>query len=186
MKKFSAQTVVAIGIGTALFFVLGHFVKVPSPVPSTNIFVQYGLLAFFSVVYGPVAGALVGFIGHTLVDMAGGGPWWSWIIASAVFGLIMGFACKNTEPERGKIDKKVLVSFNVSQLVAHSVCWGVVAPLLDILWYSEPVEKVFSQGLVAGVANAVTTAIVGSVLCVAYSSMKVKADSSLPEKAAWK
>ena len=70
MKKFSVKTIVAIGIGAALFFVLGRFVAIPSPVPNTNISVQYGLLAFLAVVYGPVAGALIGFIGHTLIDFS--------------------------------------------------------------------------------------------------------------------
>ena len=37
MKKFSVKTIVAIGIGAALFFVLGRFVAIPSPVPNTNI-----------------------------------------------------------------------------------------------------------------------------------------------------
>lgn len=31
------KNVVAIGIGAALFFVLGRFVAIPSPVPNTNI-----------------------------------------------------------------------------------------------------------------------------------------------------
>ena len=33
----SIKTVVAVGIGAALFFVLGRFVAIPSPVPNTNI-----------------------------------------------------------------------------------------------------------------------------------------------------
>ena len=60
MKKFSVKTIVAIGIGAALFFVLGRFVAIPSPVANTTVSVQYGLLAFLAMVYGPVAGALVG------------------------------------------------------------------------------------------------------------------------------
>ena len=96
MKKFSVKTIVAIGIGAALFFVLGRFVAIPSPVPNTNISTQYGLLAFLSVVFGPVAGALIGLIGHALIDFSyGWGVWWSWVIASAVFGLLTGFATKN-------------------------------------------------------------------------------------------
>ena len=31
------KTFVAVGIGAALFFVLGRFVAIPSPVPNTNI-----------------------------------------------------------------------------------------------------------------------------------------------------
>ena len=73
MKKFSVKTMVAIGIGAALFFVLGRYVAIPSPVPNTTISVQYGLLAFMSVVYGPIAGALIGLIGHALIDFARAG-----------------------------------------------------------------------------------------------------------------
>ena len=54
------------------FFVLGRFVAIPSPVPNTTISVQYGLLAFMAVVYGPVAGALIGLIGHALIDFSYG------------------------------------------------------------------------------------------------------------------
>ena len=52
-----------------------------------------------------------------------------------------------------------------------------MAPVLDILIYSEPANKVFLQGLVGGLANIVTTAIVGTLLCVAYAAAKPKAGS---------
>ncbi len=177
MKKFSVKTIVAIGIGAALFFVLGRFVAIPSPVPNTSISVQYGLLAFMSVVYGPIAGGLMGFIGHTLIDLTYGSPWFSWIIASAVFGVLMGLAAKLLKLEESEMGKKGLIKFNLAQVIAHVICWGAVAPALDILMYQEPVEKLFAQGLMAGVSNAVTTAIVGSLLCVAYAATKTKAGS---------
>ena len=49
--------------------------------------------------------------------------------------------------------------------------------MLDILIYSEPLDKLFAQGLVAAIANAITTAIVGSLLCVAYAATRTKAGS---------
>ena len=88
MKKFSVKTVVAIGIGAALFFVLGK-IAIPSFVANTNISLQYAILAMFATLFGPIAGALIGFIGHTLIDATSYGPWWSWIIASAVVGAII-------------------------------------------------------------------------------------------------
>ena len=107
MKKFSVKTIVAIGIGAALFFVLGRFVVIPSPVPNTNIASQYGLLAFLSVVYGPIAGALIGLIGHALIDFSyGWGIWWSWVIASSVFGLITGFGAKLFKMGLDEMNKK--------------------------------------------------------------------------------
>ena len=178
MKKFSVKSIVAIGIGAALFFVLGRFVSIPSPVPNTNISVQYGLLAFLAVVYGPVAGALIGFIGHTLIDFSLGlGIWWSWVIASAVFGLLMGLSAKVLKMDEAQIGKKGLIKFNLAQVVCQLACWMVVAPVLDVYMMGEPWDKLIAQGLTAGIANAVTTAIVGSLLCVAYAATKTKAGS---------
>ena len=177
MKKFSVKTIVAIGIGAALFFVLGRFVSIPSPVPNTTINVQYGLLAFMAVVYGPIAGALIGLIGHALIDFSfGWGIWWSWVLASAAFGALMGIA-GTTRKLRKEIGKETILPFNVSQVICHILAWGAIAPALDIAIYQEPMEKLFAQGLMAGVGNAVTTAIVGTLLCVAYAAAKPKAGS---------
>lgn len=73
MKNTSIKTVVAIGIGAALFFVLGRFVAIPSGVPNTNISLQYAVLGLLAAMYGPLAGGLIGFIGHTLIDLSWGG-----------------------------------------------------------------------------------------------------------------
>jgi len=182
MKKFSVKTIVAIGIGAALFFVLGKFVAIPSPVPNTSITTQYGLLAFMSVVYGPIAGALIGFIGHMLIDFAAGwGIWWSWVIASGVFGLLVGIAAKVLKMDEANMGKKGLIKFNVAQFVSHIICWMAVAPVLDVYMMGEPWDKLISQGLMAGLGNAVTTAIVGSLLCVAYAATRTKAGSLTKE-----
>ena len=182
MKKFSVKSIVAIGIGAALFFVLGRFVAIPSPVPNVNICVQYGLLAFMSVVFGPVAGALMGLIGHALIDFSyGWGIWWSWVIASGVFALLMGFAAKVLKMNEAEMGKKGLVKFNIAQVVAHAISWIVVANALDVLMYSEPIDKIVAQSLFSTIGNAVTTAIVGSLLCIAYAATKTKAGSLTKE-----
>ena len=56
MKNSSIKTVVAVGIGAALFFVLGRFVAIPSGIPNTNISLQYAILGMLGGMYGPVAG----------------------------------------------------------------------------------------------------------------------------------
>ena len=182
MKKVSVRSIVAIGIGAALFFVLARFVSIPSPVANTSICLQYGLLAFVATVFGPIVGGLVGFIGHALHDLSWGSPWWSWIIASGVFGLLMGFSVKVLRINKDEIGKNGLIKFNIAQVVIHIICWCGIAPALDILIYNEPVEKLFAQGLMAAIGNAVTTAIVGSLLCVAYAATKPRAGSLSKEE----
>lgn len=175
MKKLSVKSVVAIGIGAALFFVLGK-ISIPTPVPNTYISLQYAIQAVFATLFGPIAGLFIGFVGHTLIDATSYGPWWSWIIASAFAGLVIGVGTMKMNIDEG-IDTKKIVRFNVAQAIAHLVSWGLVAPCLDILIYSEPIEKLFAQGLVAGISNVLTTGIVGTLLLVAYAKTIVKRGS---------
>ena len=170
MKKISVKMIVATGIGAALFFVLGRFVAIPSVVPNTNLCIQYGLLAFIAAVFGPIAGAFAGFIGHTIIDASWGGTiWWSWVIASAVFGCLTGLLSSRLKIDEGEFGVKSILFFNLAQIVAHAVSWILIAPVLDILLFKEPANKVFIQGAVGAGLNILTTAVVGTILCVAYA-----------------
>lgn len=173
MKKFSVKSIVAIGIGAALFFVLGRFVAIPSPIPNVSITIQYGLLAFLATLFGPIVGCLAGFIGHFFIDLSWGwGVWWSWVITSGVFGILCGLAAKKVNLEDGVFGKKDFVRFIISVVLGHLLCWALVAPVLDIVIYAEPANKVFVQGLVSAASNIVTTLIVGGILCFAYAKAK--------------
>ena len=170
MKKNSIKTVVAVGIGAALFFVLGRFVAIPSGIPNTNFCVQYAVLGMLATMYGPVAGALIGFIGHTLIDLSwGGSPWWSWVIASTVVGAVAGFVGQKIKLNEGVFGKKEIAIFAIGNVIANAISWLVVAPVLDVLMYAEPVNKVFAQGAMAATVNSLTAVVVGALLCIAYS-----------------
>lgn len=174
----SIKTIVAIGIGSALFVILGRFGSIPSGVPNTNIETAYALLALMAILYGPVAGVLIGFIGHTLKDaIFYGSPWFSWVIASAVVGLIIGLAAGKIRIHDGEFGNKELIRFNIFQIAANAVAWFAIAPVLDILIYAEPADKVFVQGLVAGAANIVTVAVIGTLLAVGYAKTRTKKGS---------
>ena len=177
MKKFSVKTVVAIGIGAALFFVLGK-IAIPSFVANTNISLQYAILAMFATLFGPIAGALIGFIGHALIDLSwGGSPWWSWVITSAFVGVLIGMFAKKLNVQEGVFDKTKTAIFAIANVAAHVIGWVVVAPVLDILIYAEPVKKVFAQGVFAAISNTITGVIVGGLLIVAYTKTIAKKGS---------
>ena len=110
-KTSPTTAVVATGIGAALFFVLGRFLVIPTPIPNTTINIQYALLAVFALLYGPVVAGLMGLIGHFLIDATSYGPWWSWIVASAVAGLIMGLMMLKDNVQDGPINSGGLGTF---------------------------------------------------------------------------
>ena len=169
----SIKPVVAVGIGAALFFVLGRFVAIPSPVPNTNISLQYAVLALLAALYGPI-----GFIGHPLIDLSwGGSPWWSWVIASAFVGVVVGLFSKKLNLQEGEFSKKQVAFFALANIVAHLLAWILVAPVLDIAIYAEPVKKVFAQGAFAAVSNSITAVVVGGLLVLAYTRTIAKKGS---------
>ncbi len=176
--KVTTKTIVATGIGAAIFMLLFMYVKIPSPVPETSFQTAYGLSAFFATLFGPIAGALISFIGHALSDAVQyGSPWWSWVIASGVSGFIFGFAFKRTKVEEGEFKGKDILTFNVIQIIGNLVSWVVVAPVLDILIYQEPVNLVFTQGITAAIMNIISAGVIGTLLLVAYAATRTKKGS---------
>ena len=180
MNKSTTKLVVATGLGAALFMVLFMFVKVPSPVPETNFQIAYGVQAFFATLFGPVCGFLIGFIGHAVSDATQyGSPWWSWVVASGLMGLIVGLASKKLayKVEEGQFGKKEILTFAVYCLVASVLCWLVVAPVLDIVVYSEAANSVFAQGVIAAIMDFVSAFVVGLVLLKAYAATRTQKGS---------
>ena len=173
-QAFSIKDVVAIGVGAALFVVIA-MIPIPAPAPNTSIQVQYALQALFSVVFGPIVGFLMGLIGHAIKDAMSGNLWWTWIISS---GFFVGFFRKQIGELKGEVTKKELLVFNVVQIVANLVIWGLIAPVGDVMIYKESANKVFLQGVVAGSVNALVVAIAGSLLLIAYARTQTK-DGSL-------
>ena len=137
----------AIGIGTALFVVLTN-VQVPFMIiPNTALQSRVAVLTFFSAVFGPIVGGAIGIIGHALGDaLFYGSVWWSWVFPDGLFGIIVGLFAAKYAIKEGGFTGKSIVLFNVVQVIANALAWIVLAPVLDILIYAEPANKVIYPG----------------------------------------
>lgn len=177
-SKFGIKEVVATGIGTALFVVLTT-VQIPlGVIPNTALQPRAALLAFFAAVFGPVVGGIMGLLGHAFGDaLFYGSVWWSWVFPDAVFGIIVGLFAAKYKVKEGSFGGKEIGLFNIVQVVANALAWILVAPVLDIVIYAEPVNKVFTQGVAAFVANVIIIGILGTLLLVAYSKVGAKSGS---------
>ena len=174
-SQSSTKTIVATGLGAAVFLVLFMYVKVPSPVPETNLQIAYGVSSFFAAVFGPVAGFLEAFVGHALSDFIQyGSPWWSWVVASGVGALITGLCAKKVAPavEEGRFNTSELITFVIWAVIANAVAWLVAAPVLDIVMYSEPASTSFLQGVTAFGLDSIVSCVIGAILLKAYASTK--------------
>jgi Predicted membrane protein len=177
-SKFGVKEVVAVGIGAALFVALTQ-VQIPLGIPNTALQPRAALLAFLSAVFGPIVGAAVGVVGHALGDMFfNGSAWWSWVFPEAVFAIAVGAFANKYGVKEGAFGKKEIILFNVTQVIGNAAAWIVLAPVLDILIYKEPVQKVFVQGLGAWLGNIL---IIATLLTVGYAKVGAKSSSLTKE-----
>lgn len=178
MKKNSIQTVVATGIGAALFVIIGILINIPTAIPNTSIQLQYAVLALLAVIYGPTVGFFSGFIGHALKDaLQYGSPWWTWVLVSGLVGLVIGLVARYLNINKGFVTAKDYVIFNVTQVAINLLGWGAIAPYADIHIYSEPSSKVYAQGLLSATINILTIGIGGSLLLALYAKTRTKKGS---------
>jgi energy-coupling factor transport system substrate-specific component len=176
----TTKTIIATGLGAAIFTVLLMYVRIPSPVPNASFWPAYGLGAFFAVLFGPIAGTMIAFIGHAMADaIQYGTPWWSWVIASGVAGFIYGFGYMRIGVEEGTFMGKDRLTFNRIQVIGNAIAWIVVAPVLDIVIYKEPVNLVFTQGFIAAISNSVSVGFFGTLLLSLYASIRRQRISSI-------
>ncbi len=157
-KGLSVKSVVAIGIGAAIYVILARFTSIPTGIPNTNIEIVYPFLALLATIYGPVVGFSVGFIGHALSDfLMYGQTWWSWVLATAVLGLIIGLYGMRLDLENGVFTTKQMIGFNIVQIIANVVSWLIIAT--------------------ATITNSISILILGTILLKAYAATKVKKGS---------
>ena len=171
-NKIGIKEVVAIGIGTALFVVLTT-VQIPIGIPNTYLQPRMAIMAFLAAVFGPIVGGVIGLLGHALGDaIFYGSVWWSWVFPEAVVGIGVGaFASKFAVREGGFSTARNIIMFNLVQIFANAIAWILVAPILDILVYAEPANKVFVQGMFAFLGNIIIIGVLGTIFLVAYSKV---------------
>ena len=175
-KHMSTKTVVAIGIGAALYAALSA-ISVPIG-PNTSFRIAIALLPIFGAFFGPTAGFLIGFIGHALNDaFMYGSVWWSWVFLSAMMGLFGGFVCfdKKFDPINGICTKVNIAMMYIWSIVGMFV-GSVIAYFGDVYLYGEPPEKLFVQISLANISNLIVVAVIGipAVILIAKSKARNK------------
>ena len=74
--------------------------------------------------------------------------------------------------DEGVFGKGDIIRYNIYQIIGNIIAWIIVAPVLDIVIYAEPVNLVFTQGVVAAITNAISAGVIGTVLLLLYSKTR--------------
>jgi energy-coupling factor transport system substrate-specific component len=163
---FSYQKIILMIIGTLLFVLLFIFVRIPSPLPETDIQLAYGISVLYGVLYGPLVSLFVTLLGHIISDLiVFKSLWWSWIIGSAIVGVFAGIPYYT---HNFKKYPKINLTLYIWNVIGQMLAWLVTAPLLDVVMYQEPKDLSFAQGSIAFGINTITGLLVGVILVNLY------------------
>ncbi|MDD2231997.1 MAG: ECF-type riboflavin transporter substrate-binding protein [Sphaerochaetaceae bacterium] len=170
----AVKAVVVVAIGAALYG-FGGLIGIPI-FANTTIKPAMAILALFAGVYGPIVGALVGFLGHWITDLfAGWGVWFTWVAGSAICGALIGLypiITKNALKE-GKMNGKQIGIFIGLSFGANFIGY-MISAILDYLLFAEPMDKVITQQLLVALVNTVVIAILGVLLMKLVASRFAK------------
>lgn len=172
--KLTTKSVVAIGIGSALYAALSA-VAIPIG-PNTSFRMSIALLPIFGALFGPIVGLLVGFIGHALNDaLLWGSVWWSWVFLSAILGMFGGLIKLDSsfDVATGKIENKHIVKM-YAYAVIGMIAASVVAYAGDVFLYGEPAKKVWIQIVLASSTNMAVMAVIGIPVVILLGKNKRK------------
>ncbi|MEI4801977.1 MULTISPECIES: ECF-type riboflavin transporter substrate-binding protein [unclassified Bacillus (in: firmicutes)] len=181
-QKLSTKLVVAIGIGSAIYGVLGLWGF--SIAPNTFIKPALALLTIFGAIFGPIAALLIGLIGHTITDaIAGWGIWWGWVLSSGIIGLFMGFVQKRPafSVKNGTYSKGDIVYLSITGVIG--ILLGIVfAGIFDIFIMGEPFDKIAIQVGGAIIADVLVFFILGLPIVLGLAKANKKNTQLKAEK----
>lgn len=160
--KWDTKTIVGIAIGAALFGVLMDFggIKVTT---NTSLTSAYVVLPIVGALFGPLPAALTGLIGNTIADLIGGwGMWFDWSFGNAVAGFFIGLLpLYGARIDDGVFEVKHAIIYAIVTVVGVALGFGVVTPVLTVLFYSSELTVTWIQAWAAVVSDASVAIVVG-------------------------
>ena len=172
---FSVTSIVAMGVGTALYAVFTIFFNI-FQIPGTQLVAVRPSVAipmFFGYVFGPIVGFVSGFLGNTIADaISWGGFWWNWDVGNGLLGAIPGIGYYLIKEREELSSTKSLAMCALLAVIASIVGMGFAAYTDYIFGYgiSTIEEATTILFIPAAATDAINGAILTPILLAAYAA----------------
>lgn len=175
LGTWDTKTIVGVAIGAALFGVLMNFGGI-RVFTNTSLTTAMIVVAVVAALFGPLPAALAAGLGNVLADLIGGwGFWFDWSIGNFVLGFFVGLLpIYGARIEDGIFKVKHAVFYVISVLLGNIIGFGLVTPVLTVLFYSGELTITFGQAFAAIISNGIVLIVVGIPLLVILSRRNAK------------
>ena len=172
---WNTKTVVAIAIGAALFGVLMNYGSI-TVFSNTKLTTAMIIPVIVGALFGPVPAFVTCLVGNTIADLIGGwGYWFDWSIGNGVLGFIVGLLpLYGARINDGIFKIKHMIIYIVACVLGNALAFGVITPLLTVLFYGGELSITFIQSLTGGLSNVLVLTVIGIPILFALSKRNAR------------
>ncbi len=175
LGKWDTKTIVGVAVGVALFGVLMVYGSL-TVFTNTKLSLAMIVPVLVGGLFGPLPAALAAGLGNVLADLIGGwGFWFDWSIGNATLGLIVGcLKLYGADIENGVFTPKQMVIYVICCVVGNALAFGVITPIMTVLFYGGELTITFIQSLTGGISNTAVLVIIGIPLLKAMAARNAR------------
>ncbi len=175
LGKWDTKTIVGVAVGVALFGVLMVYGSI-TVFTNTKLSLAMIVPVLVGGLFGPLPAALAAGLGNVLADLIGGwGFWFDWSIGNAVLGLIVGcLKLYGADIDNGVFTPKQMVIYVICCIVGNALAFGVITPIMTVLFYGGELTITFLQSLTGGISNTAVLVIIGIPLLKAMAARNAR------------
>jgi energy-coupling factor transport system substrate-specific component len=175
LGKWDTKTIVGVAVGVALFGVLMVYGSI-TVFTNTKLSLAMIVPVLVGGLFGPLPAALAAGLGNVLADLIGGwGFWFDWSIGNAVLGLIVGcLKLYGADIDNGVFTPKQMVIYVICCIVGNALAFGVITPIMTVLFYGGELSITFLQSLTGGISNTAVLVIIGIPLLKAMAARNAR------------
>lgn len=167
LGEWNTKTVVVVAIGAALFGVLMNYGGIPV-FTNTKLTSAMIIPVIVGGMFGPVPAFVACAVGNFIADLIGGwGFWFDWSIGNGVLGFIVGtLSLYGAKIDEGIFKVKHAIIYAIVCVLGNALAFGLITPILTILFYGGELEITFLQAFTGGLANTSVLVIAGIPILV--------------------
>lgn len=162
LGKWNTKTIVVMGIGAALFGVLMNYGGIPV-FSNTRLTTAMLVPVIVGAMFGSVPAFITCAVGNVIADLIGGwGFWFDWSIGNGVLGFFIGLLpLYGAKINEGIFTAKQAVIYAIICILGNTIAFGVITPLLTLLFYGGELNITFLQALFGGLSNILVLIVIG-------------------------
>ena len=162
LGNWDTKTIVGVAIGAALFGVLMNYGGI-RVFTNTSLSTAMIVPVIVGALFGPLPAALAAFFGNVIADLIGGwGFWFDWSFGNAVAGFFIGLLpIYGAKIGEGVFNVKHAIIYAIVTVLGVGIGFGLVTPLLTVLFYSSELTVTWIQAEAAIISDASVAVVVG-------------------------